>query len=317
MRFLKRIFVMTAAVALLAAAGCGKREPDCSVEVTEETVYIEGLENDYTLLFVTDAHIVVRSDASAADGGQGNESLTQYENQRYSMFQNAEGTDSMTQFEAFIRYANEQKVDGVLFGGDIIDCPSEANVGWLAEQLDRLKMPFLYVLGNHDWTFPWDYMTEEGRKSYLPMLEPLMQGGTAVNSLDFGEFIVVGIDNSCDQVNGEALPEFERICDEGRPVIVMAHVPFLTQSVLGNAREVWSGSVVIGGGNYGGIYPDEYSDRFVKKLTAADSPVELMLAGHVHFYDKDVIEGEKDVLQIVGGAGYEGNAVLLHVTGRK
>lgn len=52
-------------------------------------------------------------------------------------------------------------------------------------------------------------------------------------------------------------------------------------------------------------------------LTAQDSPVKLMLAGHVHFYDRDVIVGEKEVLQLVGGAGYEGNAILLHITGEK
>lgn len=49
--------------------------------------------------------------------------------------------------------------------------------------------------------------------------------------------------------------------------------------------------------------------------TAKDSPVELVLAGHVHFYDMDVIEGEKEVPQMVGGAGYEGRAVLLRITG--
>ena len=49
--------------------------------------------------------------------------------------------------------------------------------------------------------------------------------------------------------------------------------------------------------------------------TAQDSTVELVLAGHVHFYDRDVITGEKDVLQLVGGAGFRGEAILLHITG--
>ena len=44
-------------------------------------------------------------------------------------------------------------------------------------------------------------------------------------------------------------------------------------------------------------------------------PVELVLAGHVHFYDRDVIEGEKQVLQLVGGAGFRGEAILIHITG--
>lgn len=287
----------------------GSAKQECRMDIAEETVCIEGLEGEYTLLFVTDTHAVVRD-------GHAGEAVEEYGEQRYPMFVNAEGVDSKTQLEAFIRYANEQKVDGVLLGGDIIDSPSGANIAWLGEQLGLLEMPYLYVPGNHDWTFPWDYMTETGKETYLPMLEPFMQENTAVHSLDFGEFVVVGIDNSANQVNEAALPELERLYAEDRPVLVTAHVPFLTQSVLSHAREVWDSGVVIGGGNYGGIYPDEYSEQFVRMLTAADSPAELVLTGHVHFYDRDVIEGEKDVLQLVGGAGYEGNVILIHVKGR-
>ena len=50
--------------------------------------------------------------------------------------------------------------------------------------------------------------------------------------------------------------------------------------------------------------------------TASDSPVVAVLAGHVHFYDKDVIEGEKDVPQIVGDALFHGSALRLRITGR-
>lgn len=110
-------------------------------------------------------------------------------------------------------------------------------------------------------------------------------------------------------------PAYEEILAEGRPVIVLAHVPFMTQSVLGKAKEAWSSPVVIGAGNYGGIYPNEESEKFVSLTTGADSPVELVLAGHVHFCDRDVIEGERQVPQLVGGAGFRGEAILIHITG--
>ena len=100
-------------------------------------------------------------------------------------------------------------------------------------------------------------------------------------------------------------------------MVVVAHVPFMTQSVLGRAREVWNSPVVIGAGNYGGIYPNEDSEKFEAVTTSSDSPVELVLAGHVHFYDKDIIEGEKNVLQLVGGAGFKGEALLIHLTGSR
>ena len=296
-------------VILLAAGGCG-REKSWERHITEETVYIEGLEGEYTFLYLTDTHMVVK-DGQAAGQEADNEAA------RYLLMMNEEGISAAEQFPEWIRYANDRKVDAVLLGGDIIDTPSQANLRWLQEQLSQLKMPYLYVPGNHDWTYPWEYMTEAGRETYLPLLEPFMQGNTAVQSLDFGEFTILGVDDSSGQVDKEALAVYEQLLTQGCPVIVVAHVPFLTQSVLGRAKEVWDGPVVIGGGAYGGIYPDEYSEEFVKKITAADSPVKLILAGHVHFYDRDFVWGEKEVLQLVGGAGYQGNAILIHITGEK
>jgi len=294
-----------AGILCLVMAGCGASE-EWEKHIAEETVYIEGMEGEYTLLFLTDTHVIIPS-----------MEVTQSETERFQLFTNEEGICSSDQFPEWIRYANELKVDAVLLGGDIIDTPSAANLEWLQAQLAGLDMPYLYVNGNHDWTFPWEYMTEKGKETYLPLLEPFMDGNTAIHSLDLGEMILVGIDDSSNQVNGDVLPEYERILREGKPVIVLAHVPFMTQSVLGKAREVWSSPVVIGAGNWGGIYPNEDSERFVSLTTASDSPVELVLAGHVHFYDRDVIEGDRDVLQLVGGAGFEGHGMLIHLTGRK
>lgn len=288
-----------------------EREPENALKETsilEETIFLKGIEKEYELLFITDTHAVVRDEHA-------DEAVAAYAEERYPLFRNGDGIDSRTQFEAYIRYANEREADGVFFGGDIIDSPSDANLAWLAEQLGQLKMPYLYVPGNHDWAYPWEYMTEKGRQNYLKLLKPFTQGNTEINSLDFGEFVAVGINDSTNQVSEAVFPEFERLYGQNKPMLVMAHVPFLTRSALRHARKVWSSPVVIGGGNCGGILPNKSSSRFVDMLTAAESPVGLVLAGHVHFYDKDVIEGEKDVLQLTGAAGYEGNIMLLHIRG--
>lgn len=278
--------------------------------MVEETVYVEGLEKDYTFLFLTDTHVIIpNEDASPQEA--------ENEAARMPMFVPESGISSAEQFPEWVRYANEEKVDAVLLGGDVIDTPSPSNLEWLAGQLAGLDMPYLYVNGNHDWTYPWEYMTQSGQETYLPLLQPLMGGNTAIHSLDLGELVLVGIDDSSNQVNEEVFPAYEEILREGRPMVVVAHVPFMTQSVLGKAKEVWSSPVVIGAGNYGGVYPNETSEKFVSLTTAADSPVELVLAGHVHFYDKDVIEGERNVLQLVGGPGFQGQAILIHMTGKK
>lgn len=276
--------------------------------IAEETIRLDGLEGEYTLLFLTDTHVVVKDGKASGQEAENQES-------RYPMFVNEEGVSAEEQFPEWIRYANEKKVDAVLLGGDIIDTPSEANLQWLEGQLEALDMPYLYINGNHDWTCPWEYMTQVGRETYLPLLEPFMQGNTAFQRLDLGGLLILGIDDSTNQVDSQALSGCESALTEGRPVIVLAHVPFMTQSTLSRAKEVWNSPVVIGAGNFGGIFPNEESEKFISMITAAESSVELVLAGHVHFYDRDVIEGEKNVPQVVGGAGYQGNAVLIHIIG--
>lgn len=282
--------------------------PTWEKHIIEEELSIEGVTNEYTFLYITDMHMVVLDDGEATE-------VIDYANTRYAAHKNAEGISAAEQFEDWVTYANETKVDGMLLGGDLIDFPSLANLTHLSDQLARLKMPYLYALGNHDWTYPWEYMTDTGKEEYLPLLAPFMQDNTAIQVWDLEEFYIVAIDNSHNQVNAKALATYEEVLKKGKPVIVLTHVPFWSESVLEKAVGVWSSSVVIGGGNYGGFFPDDSSTKFVSLTTAPDSPVVAVLAGHVHFYDKDNLVGEKPILQIVGDDGYSGNAILLRIKG--
>ncbi len=321
-KFRRAAVLLCTAVWMVLCCGCTGEEPrrkliperdpleglyaqalEPGMQIAEETIMIEGLQKEYTFLFLTDVHMVLKD-------GTASEQERQYAEERYPMFRDENGKASEEQFPNWINYANRADVDAVLLGGDIIDAPGAASVQWLQDQLARLEMPYLFVPGNHDWTFPWEYMTETGKQTYLPRLEPFTQGNTEINSLDLGELVVVGVNDSTNQVSEAALQEYERLYEEGRPMLVMAHVPFYTQSAREPSLEAWNSVLLIGGEN---IQPNEHSDRFMKMLTAQESPVKLVFAGHVHFYNKDVIKGEKDVLQLIGGAGYEGNAILLHI----
>ncbi len=297
-------------VSLLFFAGCGQKVSKWDKQIVKKEIVIENLTKEYDLLFLTDMHILTSDDRDC-------EEVQNYAKERQPNFVNEDGNPAAKQWESFITYANKQKVDGVLLGGDIIDFPSENNLSVLKKGLDSLTMPYLYALGNHDWTYPWDYMTENGREQYLPMFYPYMKEDTAIQVQDFGEFYVVAVDNCSNQVNETVLPEYEKLLQEGKPIILLAHVPFYTDTLLNKAKQIWSSPVVIGGGVHGGVYPSEASQRFMELTTAEKSPVVAILAGHVHFSDESSIQGEKNVLQIVGDAGYQGKAVLFHITGSK
>ena len=298
--------LLTMVFSMLFLGGCG--DGTWEKHIVKEEIFLPGLEEEYDLLFLTDTHVVVMSEEDTtrekASAGE-----------RKEQFQNEEGVYSEQQFGDWMDYAKEMQPDAVLLGGDIIDSPSAGSVAFLEMELGKLQVPYLYTPGNHDWTYEWDYMTENAVEEYLPRLEQFMNDSPALQSLDVGELRIIAVDNSTNQVAEGILEEYEKLLQTERKVIVMLHVPLITQSVLTQAKEVWESPVVLGGGNYGGIYPNETSQKFLELTTAADSPVELVLAGHVHFYDKDYIDGEKKVLQIVGAAGYQGQGIHLHLSG--
>lgn len=286
--------------AALCLGGCGKQSFEMKVSV--EHLTIPGLQKEYKLLFLTDTHIIVPKEGEACG-------------ERYEAFCNAQGVPAMEQFPQWISYANEQKVDAVLLGGDMIDSPSEENLAFLQEQLEALQMPYLYCPGNHDWNYEWDYMTENARENELPKLAPMMEGNTALHAMELGELSLVAVDDSSNQVQPSVPEEYEKLLRQGKPTILLCHIPLITQSVLGRAREVWASPVVLGAGNYGGIYPDENSQTFMEMTAKKDSPVQAILAGHVHFQDMDYYVGEKSIPQYVGEAGYNGSAIMLYISG--
>lgn len=303
-------FLVCAAASAICLGGCSHKELSWEKEITEETIYVEGLEGEYTLLFLTDSHVVIQEEDAP-------EQERQYVAQRYEQFVNEAGVPSAEQFPEWIAYANEMEVDAVLLGGDIIDSPSGANVEWLQTQLAQLDMPYLYVPGNHDWTYPWEYMTDYGKDNYLAGLEPLMQDNAAIHSIEAGELLLAGVNNSPGQVDPDAMPIYEELLAQNKPVILLFHVPYSSETLLPKTLEAWNSPTVIGNGDQGGIWPDEASQRFLELATADSSPVGLMLAGHVHLYDDSVMNEERQMRQIVGGAAFEGKAVLIRLTGEK
>jgi Predicted phosphohydrolases len=293
-----------------ALCGCASAHPRSEIDASNIhtcTLTIPGLSRDYDLLFLTDTHIVIPDESAASE-------IQSYSEERLAHFTGEGGRISSDLFTAWMEYANQMEPDALLLGGDIIDSPSSANVKYLSASLDSLKVPYLYTLGNHDWTFPWDYMTETGTAEYLPLLAPYMETNTAIHTLELDDLIVVAVDNSNNQIHPDALEEYQRILSRKKPVILLLHVPFYTEELLAKTSAVWPNGVVLGGGVHGGIYPNDVSAQFMSLTTAADSPVAAVLAGHVHLSDESVIDGEKDIPQIVGDAGYKGKGTLIHIT---
>ena len=266
------------------------------LHIAQKTLVIPGIEKNYDLLFLSDTHMIV------LDGTEDTQ-VTENALPRTGLFKDADGKDSYENFPKWMEYANETETDMLLLGGDIIDFPSEANLNFLAQNLDALKIPYCYTLGNHDWTYPWEYMTETGRQQYRPLFAPFMKENPAASITEYEELVILCVDNSSNQVEAEALPVMEEALAMGKPVIVLLHVPFSTETLLEQASTVWSSPVSVGMADRGGIFPDANTIAFQDKILGEDSSVVCVLAGHVHFPDEAMLTDS--VVQFVAGPGYE------------
>ncbi len=319
--YVKNLFIILLSTIFLffPLAGCASSSPEPIKEENMDScqITIPGISKEYTLLYLTDTHIVLPETEASQE-------IKEYSGKRLSQFTEESGIISSDLFLSWISYANENKLDALLLGGDIIDSPSPANIEYLGNSLGNLEIPYIYALGNHDWTYPWEYMTEKGENDYLPLLTPYMKnytsgeysstGNTSIHFLEMDDFLVVAVNNSNNQIHPDALEEYKAILQKGKPVILLLHVPFYTDPLLSKTSSVWSNGVVLGGGVHGGIYPNDVSAEFIALTTAKDSPVAAVLAGHVHLSDRSGIQGEKEIPQITGDAGFKGKGTIIHIS---
>lgn len=294
-------------------SGPDAEEPDsvknAGLQVEEQTIVVPGLEGTYRYLFLSDTHIITLN---------GEETQQQLDNalpRRDTLFLDAQGRKPEETFPVWMAYANEQKVDAVLLGGDIIDFPSRSNLDFLEENLGKLEMPVLYVPGNHDWTYPWEYMTEKGKNEYLTALAPFMRGTPAAQVLENEELVLLGVDDSSNQIDPAALETVRKAVQKGKPVIILQHVPFAAEKLVREAAQVWKNPVALGMGAAGGIYPNEASQEYRKLVLENAGPVKAVLAGHIHMRETDVMAENSGIVQYTAAPGYLGQGILLTVTG--
>lgn len=277
-----------------------------NLDITEKTLVIPGITGGYSFLFLSDTHMIT------LDGTE-EEQITENALPRTGLFKDSQGTEAYENFPVWMEYANETDMELVLLGGDIIDFPSEANLKLLTENLEKLQMPYAFTLGNHDWTYPWEYMTAAGREQYRPLFAPFTEENPAAHIMEMEELVILCVDNSSNQVEAEALSVTEEALSIGKPVIVMLHVPFSTETLIENAAALWNSPVSIGMADKGGIFPDANTLAFQEKILAGDSPVVCVLAGHVHFSDEAMLTDS--VVQYVAGAGYLNEGIVLKIHG--
>lgn len=303
--------------------------PDNLIRFSEKKIEIPELTDDYEIWLFADSHIII-------EDNKADKKTKEYMAERIPVFDNDTGYSSAALFSSFINKANKEMPDLILFGGDIIDFPSEANVQFLISELDRLEVPYVMTFGNHDWTFPWEYMTEKATEVYRSMISRYMTGNFGIGRTEYNgkkapevfgsdyykiaeyeDLQVIAMDNSSNQVENSAMDAVETFVKGDKPVVLLTHVPMSTEALIAKAKDKWSSPVTLGMQVHGGIAPNEESTRLWHMIYDEETPVRALLSGHVHFPYEEAISDS--TVEIITDAAYKGRAtrILLQGGGEK
>ena len=308
--FLTGLFLIRPLAKRLSAPATGIRMKTGSGEavsdIEERTIVIDGLKETYHFLYCSDLHITSVNDEVSEN------SLAEIQS-RYD-FHGSNGYHAAEILPKIVEKANELKPDAVLLGGDMIDFLSKENAKILSDGLSELEVPCMFVTADHD-TFCWwtDYSVEEEAE-----LKKLLDT-KPVQTMDFDEFIVLGVSDNTSRLTPEAVAEIKDVFAKGKPVIVVQHVPIDSDTedaeVLRTiSASAWNERLLLWGDNCDYV-PDEPTAEYINLLKDPSSKVAALLTGHIHVR----YEGKfnENATQYIFNPAYSGEIAYFTVTGNE
>ncbi len=276
-RALKKIIFILLTLTLI---GCGKKDTvsvfeASNIQTEEIQLVLPEIARDYRFLYIADLHIIVENDEVSEEN-------TVTVNDRKNLFSSAEGVSGADLWDQYVDVINSYECDAVLLGGDMIDFASRANIEKLREGIEKIKHPVMYVRADHDlMPFYCEGIDETTAKAKHCDID----GNEEIMLLEFDELCVVGINNNTSQISASAVNRVKEIVEIGKPIILVAHVPFkskVDESLLEKSKEAWQDRNLVWGSEC--LYwPDANTQQLVDMIHEEDSLFKEVLAGHLHF----------------------------------
>lgn len=293
------------------ACSVKKADQPGSIRIQKEQLAIPGVRREYDFFLIADTHI------SLCDGRD--PGLLEKARTRREAFEQESGKIAARTFHNLITQSVRNHTDLTIFAGDITDSAMYASIDFVRKEMDRLDMPYLYVTGNHDFEYGEEYFTKKAYREYFPRLVQLT--GTAGQYViqEYDDLIVAGINDKNNQFEKKAVQALLPYVKGTKPVILVMHVPLQPQyegsALEQQADDVWGLSakgtcrVLLG---ETACRPNKTTQKLLDAVFAEDSPVAAVFAGHIHFYNRSMLN--KASAQLVTGAGYYGDAVQIHIS---
>lgn len=282
-----------------------------AISISEDDIIVDiGLEKTYKLIAVNDVHIEAMDDTV-------NEPYKQTVYDRfYGMFINPFGIRSMDMWNGISSILDSYDANGIVFIGDMIDYNSQTTADLLKAGLNNIDTPYTYVRSDHDlgvWYTDGEVLPETAVEISSQVAE---WQDVFVN--DYGEFYLVGWNNSTSQLSESGLEQMKEIfCSaskENKKIVLALHVPInsVVDEGLEEAARAYDGEgrAKLWGSNC--LYqPNETTQEFLAMVMADDSPVTAVFAAHLHFKYTTTLNGE--IPEYVLAPSYAGSIGVIEI----
>ena len=271
--FLKLFFIPVLLWSSASVAGEGVNfSPEDSAKFglhqDKVTVEIPGLKRTYSFVWISDLHVNSEDILEVAPG-----SRKRMRERRDEVFNHpVTGLKPAALWAELPEMLNRSGADAVFFGGDICDTGSAANLQLLKDGFKKIKIPFIFLREDHDFT-PWRLASKDMSRQQKISRE--IDGHPSLPFIEYDDLLIVGLDNSVRSIKPEVFAEFEKLYAKGKPVILLMHVPvFPGRETPGMTlkHSTWLGNKK----------PYGKMKDFLKLITMPNGPVKVVFCGHNH-----------------------------------
>ena len=254
-----------------------------TIDFINKEIKIHGLKNTYRILHVTDAHIVLwderDEDTVISEGVHSGKKLASEFGARRARHFVADGVTTNDRFAALCDYlqsAGNTVADAVVFTGDILDFYTDAAFDFMMNNLNKLPIPYMFVMGNHDEIF-----SKHGTKYTLERFAELCGGSYKIQKFKLGELALVGSYNGHYGYDDEVLGLISDAIEGEDHVLMFQHVPINSPSIEKFTEENGLHNIVIGAKDCQN--KGNSRERIMELIDREGSPVHALICGDSHY----------------------------------
>lgn len=287
-------------------------QPEYDFTTEEVNVAIEGLDREYTFVWVSDLHLVTDHEAGDGNGDARPEYLDAIDKRYEELAITEDGVHAEELWPEIVRFINCGDYDGAIFGGDMMDYCSNSNVKTIKEGLDQLHIPYMYVRADHDYGVYYGgvFFTEEDSRA----LHKTIDGDEMSHKFwDMGDFIVLGIDNSTKDMPEYYYNMVADVYSRGKPVIMVTHVPYASREddSLAELSMQVRNQIYYWSEDSEHYKPNDVTQKYLNMLYDEDTIVEQVLAGHLHASWDGMMTMQ--LPEHIFGPAFQGHIGIIHV----